>query len=88
MQEYNVLHDGQNIRAIVTGSMVRIITKDRTYTIFDDQFNDDVNSHVRSLAFATMPLYRIISILYITYKIPQLERARNVSQRFMEHIYK
>lgn len=88
MQEYNILHDGQNIRAIVSGSMVRIITKDRTYNIFDDQFNDNVNSHVRSLAFATMPLYRIISILYITYKIPQLERARNVSQRFMEHIYK
>ena len=88
MEEYNILHDGQNIRAIVTGSMVRIVTKDRTYNIFDDQFNDNVNSHVRSLAFATMPLYRIISILYITYKIPQLERARNVSQRFMEHIYK
>lgn len=88
MQEYNILHDGQNIRAIVTGSMIRIVTKDRTYNIFDDQFNDNVNSHVRSLAFATMPLYRIISILYITYKIPQLERARNVSQRFMEHIYK
>lgn len=88
MQEYNILHDGQNIRAIVTGSMIRIVTKDRTYNIFDDQFNDNVNSHVRSLAFATIPLYRIISILYITYKIPQLERARNVSQRFMEHIYK
>lgn len=88
MEEYNILHDGQNIRAIVTGSMIRIVTKDRTYNIFDDQFNDNVNSHVRSLAFATMPLYRIISILYITYKIPQLERARNVSQRFMEHIYK
>lgn len=88
MEEYNILHDGQNIKAIVTGSMVRIVTKDRTYNIFDDQFNDNANSHVRSLAFATMPLYRIISILYITYKIPQLERARNMSQRFMEHIYK
>ena len=77
-----IMYEDNEIKIIVSGGLVRLVTPDAVYRIYEDQFNDDKDSHVRSLAFAPLSLFHIIMKAYDTYKFSELACANDLAQRF------